>query len=199
MIICGFPGIGKTYFVKKNPHIALDYESSNFDKSDPNWYVKYCDNVIELEKSGKYKYIFTASHQLVVDYLRSRISIAIARPNFIDGDYCQRLYERWYESKDDKDLRALKFAVCFSSDAIRYANKISEGYDAFNCNYTKDYAKEHIDKYGRIMPSTFTDYDKDGNPVVRCILIDDFRYLSNILPDEDDSTFYTPDLTNVDM
>jgi hypothetical protein len=71
-IICGFPGIGKTYFYNNNKDSCLDSDSSNFswayncdeekirnDKFPANYIAHIKENI------GKYDYILVSSHQEV--------------------------------------------------------------------------------------------------------------------------------------
>lgn len=46
----------------------IDLESSNYDKSNPNWYINYCEEALKLEREGKL--VFVSSHKVVRDYLR---------------------------------------------------------------------------------------------------------------------------------
>lgn len=68
IIISGFPGIGKSYYVMRHPKTALDSDSSLF-----SWTIKdgerirnpkFPDSYIQhiKENIGKYEYIFVSTH-----------------------------------------------------------------------------------------------------------------------------------------
>ena len=69
MIISTFQGMGKSTLAKRRPDI-IDLESSNFDKSNPNWYLDYCRVAMDLDRQGYI--VFISAHKQVRDYLRQR-------------------------------------------------------------------------------------------------------------------------------
>lgn len=66
MVVSAFQGIGKTTLAKSRLDI-IDLESSNFDKSNPNWYVDYCKTALDLDRQGYI--VFVSAHKPVRDYL----------------------------------------------------------------------------------------------------------------------------------
>ena len=73
-VICGFPGIGKSFLQKKFPTKVRDLESSEYhwgsDKVlNSNWPQNYIKAVQNLKSSGLYRVCFTSSHKDVRDAL----------------------------------------------------------------------------------------------------------------------------------
>lgn len=68
LIICGFPGIGKSYVTKHINHLkSHDSDSSHFDKSDfPNNYIQHIKNLYETNDCDV---IFVSTHKEVRDAL----------------------------------------------------------------------------------------------------------------------------------
>lgn len=70
-IICGFPGVGKSYAVRKMRDVGVrvrDSDSSLYDKRFfPGNYIRDIINNI-----GKYRYIFISSHKPVRDELKNQ-------------------------------------------------------------------------------------------------------------------------------
>ena len=69
MIISTFQGMGKSTLAKNRKDI-IDLESSNFDKSNANWYLDYCRVAMDLDRQGYT--VFISAHKPVRDYLRQR-------------------------------------------------------------------------------------------------------------------------------
>jgi hypothetical protein len=68
-VVCGFPGVGKSYFVKNpiNGIKVVDSDSSNFDKKYfPNNYIEEIKNKI---KDNEIDLIFVSTHKSVIDAL----------------------------------------------------------------------------------------------------------------------------------
>ena len=87
MIICGFPGVGKTAAAKLVSKGIVDCDSTPFHfpegwncisagvnpgQEDPNWVKKYVDHIEVLAKSSGYPFILCASHYEVRKELRDR-------------------------------------------------------------------------------------------------------------------------------
>ena len=70
-VICGFPGIGKTYLASKFPVAARDLESlmyhwKNGDKKNGiniRWPENYVNDVKLLDSSGMYRVIMLSTHE----------------------------------------------------------------------------------------------------------------------------------------
>lgn len=71
MIFSTYQGIGKSTLAKTNLKI-IDFESSCFDKGNPNWYKDYVNTAINLHKQGYI--VFIASHKVVRDYMLQQIT-----------------------------------------------------------------------------------------------------------------------------
>ena len=133
-IIIGYQGIGKSSTVKENTkdnRHYIDLESSCWKDSEgkrnDNWYVSYCNIALDLAKQGNY--VFTASHEVVRNYLRDKhgdIPIYVVMP-FIElkEQWINRLKDRYSITGLDKDKFALLNAQeCFVknvSDLYSYA------------------------------------------------------------------------------
>lgn len=70
LIICGFPGVGKTVAERKSREV-VDCESTAFhysfepgkpDKENPDWVSKYVDHIENLASQGDYQYVLVSSH-----------------------------------------------------------------------------------------------------------------------------------------
>lgn len=124
MIVIGYQGIGKSSLSGR--HGCIDLESSNFyvdGKKPDNWYVMYCNVAFDLSKQG-YK-VFTASHQPVRDYFgehnETNEKICTCHPSVaLKDEWINKLYERYFIERTDKNLRALRNAQ------ERYADNIQE-------------------------------------------------------------------------
>lgn len=92
IIICGFPGVGKTYFAKyMNEHEIrddfIDLESSPFKAKDPNHPREYCEAITKAYLSGCYSYIFTSCHKEMREYLwEHHIPYIIVMPQYDKED-----------------------------------------------------------------------------------------------------------------
>ena len=68
MIIIGFPAVGKSQYQHYQKvtgdsvtrPIVVDFESSTFEKTDPNWINSYCNAALDLESQGFT--VFVSSH-----------------------------------------------------------------------------------------------------------------------------------------
>lgn len=116
MIICGFPGIGKSTLAKSDRKY-IDFESTNFDKSNPNWYKDYCNCVLDLNKQGYT--VFCSSHDTVTKYLSNKAKISIVFPSIeIKDDWINRVRERYEKDKSEKNKKALAFVESYLEDGI---------------------------------------------------------------------------------
>ena len=90
-LILAFPCMGKTYFAKRYPHLAIDMESSDYmflhkgdkgvDKEafkgrtdripNPNGVEEYVKAIVEEMDRGEFEYIFISQHPQVVKKLIS--------------------------------------------------------------------------------------------------------------------------------
>ena len=107
-IICGYPGIGKSTYVKNNKDKAIDLDSSLFTKHD-KWETDYVNLAYMLAKQGFI--VFISTHESVRNTLLNRnIPFDIVCPSInLYADWCERLKQRFAESGKDADFRAFKF------------------------------------------------------------------------------------------
>lgn len=94
-VICGFPGVGKSTYVKdfkkENGDKILDSDSSKFDKKDfPNNYIKHIKETI---KEGKT--ILASSHDVVRNALiKEKIPFTLVYPDKKCKDEYLKRYEK---------------------------------------------------------------------------------------------------------
>ena len=112
IIICGFPGVGKTT-AERVCLEAIDCESSafhwNFDPTEVNeeypagvikentqWVSRYIEHILECANSGKYQYVLVSSHREVREALDMRsvpYVVVVPKIGLID-EYLARYVER---------------------------------------------------------------------------------------------------------
>lgn len=121
LIICGYPGIGKSSIAGWNN--CIDLESSYFSRSKDDcalsaneWVWKYCELAIDL--AGQGFTVLVSSHEGVRNYLNDKIRyrslsrcyipivVFCPRPDMKES-WAIRLVNRCVKSGSDKDLRAL--------------------------------------------------------------------------------------------
>jgi hypothetical protein len=126
MIISGFYGMGKSTFVKAHPNLCTELESSNYDKTKEDWFVKYCKDAIELEKTNSI--VFVSSHISVYLYLLEthRDNFIILIPDASKGLRWldDRLYKRFLETQSFKDEKALYASVVYGDAEVKEALSI---------------------------------------------------------------------------
>ena len=83
MIFSAYQGIGKSTLAKNNLEI-IDFESSCFDKSNPNWYKDYVNAAINLHKQGYI--VFISAHKVVRDYMLQQLENK--------NDYAMIMYDK---------------------------------------------------------------------------------------------------------
>ena len=92
LVICGFPGIGKSRFaryMKENEHRddILDLDSKPFKERDHDHPFQYKKEIEKVYHSGQYSYIFVSCHKEVREYLHDwNIPYIIAMPEYDDKD-----------------------------------------------------------------------------------------------------------------
>lgn len=116
MIIIGYPGIGKSSYVRRKGS-TIDLESSCFQK-ESNWAVSYCNVAIDLAKQGFD--VFVSSHDAVRYHLLNPgydELFAIYPSASIEKQWVTRLYDRYWMTGLEKDRRAFERAkTCYSAD-----------------------------------------------------------------------------------
>lgn len=146
-IVCGFPGIGKSTYIKKDFIIGnwIDFESSNFNKNNPEWYKDYCSCIIDLTSQG-YN-VFCSTHAPVIKYLSELKNINIVFPDEkIEKEWVERLTRRYNENPSDKNMRALKFGEQYLLEAIKFLKENYENNTHINLVSLKtiDYQLEDV-------------------------------------------------------
>ena len=131
MIITGYPGIGKSTLASENQNI-IDLESSCFWKSEVDadghtvrtrpaeWYIYYCQMAEHLSKQGYI--VFVSSHKEVREYLSNNAKekfCAIYPDITMKDEWIQMLTDRYTNTSDEKDLRALKHAQEHFCDDVK--------------------------------------------------------------------------------
>lgn len=120
LIICGFPGVGKTSAERKSREV-VDCESTAFhysfepgkpDKENPDWVSKYVDHIENLASHGDYQYVLVSSHLQVREEMEKRCIpyICVVPKSSLRNEYLvryvkrgdsahfiQRIYDHWSE------------------------------------------------------------------------------------------------------
>lgn len=127
-IISGYPGIGKTTYVKNNIEKAIDLDSSLFHPKTKGWEKYYINVAQALAKQGFI--VFISCHAEVRDELALRdIDYTLIYPakNLYEV-WCDKLEDRYNKSGKDTDYRAFKFQqnsyLLIVEDLERYKNSI---------------------------------------------------------------------------
>lgn len=124
LIICGYTGIGKTYF-SQNFSDSIDIDSATVEKGD-NFAKAYMECITDC--LGKYKYILVSTHRELRDILASSgLSVILVYPEknlkneylrryLMRGNsysYAQMIYEQWDEqiSELEKEDRFQSFVL----------------------------------------------------------------------------------------
>lgn len=120
IIISGYQGVGKSTFTNTSHKerfgreiICIDFESSNFDKTNPDWYKEYVNKIVEIHSTSTADVLFISSHQSVRDLLNSlKIEFLFLLPSIkAKHDWTHMLAERVQGSLKnndyDKNVRAL--------------------------------------------------------------------------------------------
>lgn len=134
LIICGYPGIGKSSIAGWNN--CIDLESSLFShyenscrKSDDIWVREYCNLAYYLALQGYT--VMTSTHAAVIDcfdhlkvayYKDVPIVIFCPRADMKEA-WGIRLMKRYNETNLDKDFRALEGAIRYWNSNMEYMTK----------------------------------------------------------------------------
>ena len=130
LIICGYPGVGKTTVAGwKN---CVDLESSNFSHDDtgflldPNdWVPKYCTVAMDLAKQGFT--VLCSTHTDVIHYFENMNlslpeqvgAIVIFYPrNWMKGRWIRRLKDRYISNPSKRNRRAYEHALHYYDDDL---------------------------------------------------------------------------------
>ena len=120
LIICGYPGVGKSSIAGWNNCIDLESswfshdEEGNKKYPDDAWCVDYCNLAMRLAAQGYT--VLTSTHACVINELRDRkfvldykykVKVVIFVPRAdMKKAWVERLVNRYLESDKDVDLRA---------------------------------------------------------------------------------------------
>ena len=120
LIICGYPGVGKSSIAGWNNCIDLESSWFSYDEEgnkkypDDTWCVDYCNLAMRLAAQGYT--VLTSAHACVINELRDhkfvldykykvKVVIFVPRPEMKKA-WAERLVNRYLESDKDADLRA---------------------------------------------------------------------------------------------
>lgn len=119
LIICGYPGVGKSSIAGWNKCIDLESSWFSYDKDgnriypDEEWVGNYCSFAIDLAAQGYT--VLLSTHQAVINQLREwkwlldrdrvRAVIFVPREDMKKA-WVERLVNRYLESDKDVDMRA---------------------------------------------------------------------------------------------
>lgn len=135
LIICGYPGIGKSSIAGWNNCIDLESSYFSFRNSAPQelseWVPQYCETALDLANQGFT--VLISCHRNVRHYLnelikyytipRYNIPIVIFRPKpDMKEAWAIRLVNRYLQSGSDKDLRAFEGAMKYWDEDILIMN-----------------------------------------------------------------------------
>lgn len=141
LIVCGYPGVGKSSIAGWNK--CIDLESSYFscvpihDAYDDTyvyipikaniWAKQYCPIAIDLANQGFI--VMTSCHKPVIEYFMSAIypknvpEVVIFAPDCrYKKEWIDRLSDRYNKSKLQKDERALTRATQYFDEDIAFLN-----------------------------------------------------------------------------
>ena len=120
LIICGYPGVGKSSIAGWNNCIDLDSSWFSYDEEgnkkypDDTWCVDYCDLAMRLASQGYT--VLTSTHACVINELRDhkfvldykyKVKVVIFVPRSdMKKAWIERLVNRYIESDKDVDMRA---------------------------------------------------------------------------------------------
>lgn len=128
IIVSGYQGVGKSTFAKTSHAerygeeiVSIDFESSNFDKSNPDWYKDY---VAEMIKMTGVDVLFISSHLLVRETLNSLgidfifVIPEVAYKHAWTYMLAQRVQDTIGKPDYDKNVRALMAHILKYDDII---------------------------------------------------------------------------------
>lgn len=120
LIICGYPGVGKTSIAGR--HNCIDLESSLFshdvdgDPLDPNiWVPRYCEVAKDLARQGYT--VLTSTHKKVIEaFEQKKESDTMPKVIFcprveMKDEWVKRLKERYAKIPSEKNRRAYEYIL----------------------------------------------------------------------------------------
>ena len=124
LVICGFPGIGKSMFasyMKENEHRddILDLDSKPFKAKDVNHPDRYCKEIEKAYLSKQYSYILVSCHKKLREYLQDHgIPYIIVMP-----EYYENKDESWTSVRNEYMKRYLS-----RGDTVAFMQKIYDNW-----------------------------------------------------------------------
>jgi hypothetical protein len=120
-ILCGFPGIGKSYLAKQSK--ALDTDSSTFAKGS-DWPQNYVETLLERAQANEYDLVLASTHKEVREGLvRAGSRFILVYPDVsLKEEYLQRFLKRGspkpfiqlMEARWEEFLQVSKPEVCLA-------------------------------------------------------------------------------------
>lgn len=176
LIICGYPGIGKSSIAGWNNCIDLESSYFSFRNGAPQkfseWVPQYCDLADHLMWQGYT--VLISTHEKVIEYFlkkRNEVSwypVIIVCPEFkLRGDWLRRLSHRLnkYDPFYSKNERALVYVYNNFMEDIVYLNNCGLPiYTITSIDYLLQEVVDTINKYKERSPSfdlskVFTPFD----------------------------------------
>ena len=127
IIISGYQGVGKTTFAKQSHKEKfgreikiIDLESSNYDKTNPEWHLEYIGDIIKIIDTKQTEVLFVSSHLKVREELdKLGIKFVFVLPKYNKKEvWTELLALRVVEKKEnieerEKNIRALIGHILF--------------------------------------------------------------------------------------
>lgn len=143
IIICGFPGTGKSTFLEdfSGKYECYDNDSSNYDsKFFPNNYISDIE-----ENIGKYDYIFVSTHEDVLDLLCKK---GIKHSVFYPSKECKWNYIKNYTDRGNE----AGFINCLENNFCDWIDELDNRHKRVDPNIEIQYKL----RYGRYLSDVIT-------------------------------------------
>ena len=160
MIICGFPGIGKSTIASEEN--VIDLESSIFRTGKDGvrpllWEQYYCNMAIELSKQSNT--VFVSTHSEVIKYLEKKCSepVIVMYPiEDLKDEWLKRLKKRYEKTGSNKDYRAY---ISVTSKFDEYVKSLRDSgfvrFEITNMIYTLSAILDKFDEFYGDLPIGF--------------------------------------------
>lgn len=118
MLICGYPGIGKTTVCKQYKNF-IDFESSTFSRTNDSWFVDYCNTAKRLSDDGYI--VFISTHKEVRDFLNdNNIEYNIIYPSIeLKDEWIAKLKKRFFNDTSNENYLAIDRVMKYYEDDIQ--------------------------------------------------------------------------------
>lgn len=147
LIVCGYPGIGKTSIAGR--HNCIDLESSLFshdidgDPIDPNiWVPRYCEVAKDLARQGYT--VLTSTHKRVIETFEQKkesdnVPKVIFCPRVEMKDaWVKRLKERYAKIPSEKNRRAYEYVLRHFDDVKLLGGSLLPCFSPIDISYDLD-------------------------------------------------------------